>query len=420
MSDPSRVRTGTGAHVGNVSGASAIHVLFLIFGVVASAFFPFFSLFLSDRGLTVDQIGLVVSAMAFARVVFSPLWGHVADASLGRRRVLQLGTGAAAILALVLFVLGEQVWAVAAVSIGMAGASCTAGPTLDALALDHLGDEGMADYGRIRGWGSLTYGIANFVFGAVLELVGVGWSMPFYAIGLVATAVWAFTIPVDAPKHTSGGKLGAVGDVFRASRRIVPYLAGIFLVGVGFAAAWSFLALRIEGTGGGPLLVGIGAGIGGLVEVPMMRWSSRLSRRIGLRRVYVSGCVIYAIGFVLWGLIDDPVIISMLTVIEGLGFAFIFTSGVVIVGRLVPSSLYATGQSLSQTVYFGIGPIVGGAVGGFVYRYVSPTALYLGASALTLAGAAIVWVTLTSPAFLGPVPDDEAAAPAPSEGTGHP
>jgi predicted MFS family arabinose efflux permease len=245
--------------------------------------------------------------------------------------------------------------------------------------------------------------------------------MPFFAAALLSTAAWAFTIPVDPPRHTDGhGKLGAVGAVFRSSPRFVPYLAGILLVGVGFAGAWGFLALRIQGTGGGPFLVGLGAALGGLVEVPMMRLSSRLSGRIGLRLVYAVGCAIYALGFVLWGVIDDPVIVSMLTVFEGLGFAFLFTAGVVIVGRLVPSSLHATGQSLSQTVYFGIGPIVGGAVGGFVYRYVGPTALYLGASALTLAGAAVVWVTLSAPAFTGASPEAEAEPIPPSERTGHP
>jgi PPP family 3-phenylpropionic acid transporter len=335
--------------------------------------------------------------------------------------MLQLGTTVGAALALLLYAAGHTEWSIATLSVAMGAAMCVTGPTIDALGLSHLGDEGLDDYGRLRAWGSLTYGVANFVFGALFELFGVGLSMPFFALALLSTAAWAFTIPVDQPSHTSGeGRLGAVGAVFRSSRRFVPYLAGIFLVGVGFAGAWGFLALRIEGTGGGPFLVGLGAALGGLIEVPMMRLSSRLSRRTGLRRVYVAGCLIYAIGFVLWGVIDDPVILSMLTVIEGLGFGFLFTAGVVIVGRLVPSSLYATGQSLSQTVYFGIGPIVGGAVGGFVYGSVGPTALYLGASVVTLAGAAVVWATLTSPAFTGALPEAEAERIAPSEGTGHP
>ena len=139
---------------------------------------------LAEESIETPQTGgpeVVLSAMAVARVVCSPVWGHVADVSLGRRRVLQLGTVAGAALALVLFVVGEDAWWVAAVSVAMGAAMCTTGPTIDAIALDHLGEEDLTDYGRLRGWGSLTYGLANFLFGATFEVIGVGWSMPFFA-----------------------------------------------------------------------------------------------------------------------------------------------------------------------------------------------------------------------------------------------
>ena len=133
-----------------------------------------------------------------------------------------------------------------------------------------------------------------------------------------------------------------------------------------------------------------------------MRWSPRLTRQIGLRSVYLVGGAGYAAAFLLWGLVKSPVLISLLTVFEGFGFSLLFTSGVVMVGRLLPVSLYSTGQSLVWTVAFGLGPIVGGAVGGIVYQRLGARTLYVGASALALAGAAIVWATLSGPAFRRP------------------
>ena len=65
---------------------------------------------------------------------------------------------------------------------------------------------------------------------------------------------------------------------------------------VGFNAAWNFIALKIVSEGGGPFLIGVGTALGGLLEVPVMRMSSRLQVRWGLRRVYVLGCCIYAAG----------------------------------------------------------------------------------------------------------------------------
>jgi len=69
----------------SVRPAVAIQVLFILFGVVIAAFFPFLSLFLDGKGLTAAQIGVVIAGMAVARVLFSPFWGHLADTTIGRR-----------------------------------------------------------------------------------------------------------------------------------------------------------------------------------------------------------------------------------------------------------------------------------------------------------------------------------------------
>jgi len=178
----------------------------------------------------------------------------------------------------------------------------------------------------------------------------------------------------------------------------------VLFVWTGFNAAWNFIGLKIARGGGGPLLIGIGVALGGLVEVPIMRLSSRLSARFGLRRVYVAGCVVYATGFLLWGLVEDPTILSVLTVFEGAGFALLFTSAVVVIGRMVPSTLYSTGQSLAATMGFGIAPIVGAGLGGLVFDRFGPATLYVAASALTLCGGAVAWVALATPALSEPTP----------------
>jgi MFS family permease len=140
-------------------------------------------------------------------------------------------------------------------------------------------------------------------------------------------------------------------------------------------AAWNFIALKIDEGGGGPLLVGVGAALSGLVEVPVMRRSSRLGREWGLRRVFVLGCAVYALGFLLWGLVDDPTAVSLLTILEGVAFGLLFTTGVVVIGKMLPSSLYSTGQSMWVVVSLGIAPIIGAGIGGWVYETAGTVAL---------------------------------------------
>ncbi len=386
----------------------AVHGLFVVFGFVVAAFFPFFSIYLQGRGLSADEIGVVIAATALARIIGNPIWGHYADTRIGRLTAFQIGTIGAGAAAVAM----NQVDGLAAITIVaviMAAFWVATGPNIDSIALVHLGDEAMADYGRLRGWMSASYALGCLVIGAILQLAGVDWAMPIYALASLVVLAWSTTIVRDRPKDVEAhGRLGTVGAVFREAPRYWGFLAAALLTWVGFNAAWNFIALKIVSEGGGPFLIGIGTALGGLLEVPVMRISSRLQVRKGLRLVYVLGCCIYAAGFLLWGLIDDPTIVSLLTMLEGVAFGLIFTTSVVVVGRLMPPTLYSTANSMREMVMLGIAPILGAGIGGFVYQHAGTVVLYTGASALALAGAVVAWFALSTPALSEPgVPGQE-------------
>ncbi len=391
------------------SPSVAIHGLFVAFGVLIAAFFPFLAIYLDDKGLSAREIGLVIAVMAVARMLLLPAWGHIADTRTGRVTAMQVGlVGAIAGGAALALAHGPVM--IAIVAFALAAFMVSTGPNVDAIALVHLGAERMSDYGRIRGWESLSYAAACVVFGIVFERSGVGWAMPIFALSGVGVLAWSTTVRRDRPKAgLVHGRMGAVGAVFREAPRFWGFLVALLILWTGFNAAWNFIGLKIERAGGGPLLVAVGAALGGLVEVPVMRLSSKLQRAWGLRRVYVMGCGIYAVGFLLWGLVSDPTIVSLLTVFEGLAFGFLFTTGIVVIGKLLPSTLYSTGNSLAGMVGFGIAPIIGAGVGGWVFGRFGPTTLYVGASCLAVAGGIAAWVALSTPALSEPLRGDDMA-----------
>jgi MFS transporter, PPP family, 3-phenylpropionic acid transporter len=395
-----------------VRDAVAVQGLFLLFGLPIAAFFPFFAIYLQDHhGLSGSQIGLVLAAAAAIRMVANPLWGHFADTSLGRLRALQVGLVGAAIAAIALNEVIGLAWVVAA-AVAHSAFMVAHGPNIDAIALTHLGEDRMSEYGRIRGWESLTYAAGCLLFGVAMQAFGLGWAMPIYAGSVLLVLAWTSTFVRDRPHQVDDhGRLGAVGAAFRAAPRFWGFLAAVLLVWIGFNAAWNFISLKIADSGGGPLLIGIGTALGGLIELPTMRSSSRLHARLGLRKVYVIGCLIYATGFLLWGAVTDPRILSALTLLEGIAFSLLFTTAVVVVGRLLPSSLYSTGNAITATVGFGIGPIVGAGIGGFVYQHLGAFVLYSAASFAALAAAVVAWFALAVPALDRPLRDDEEPGP---------
>jgi PPP family 3-phenylpropionic acid transporter len=402
-----------------VSPAAAILGLFLTFGLIVASFFPFLSVYFRGRGFDADQIGFLLGAMAVVRIIAMPVWGHVADTRIGRRRALQLGLIGMVVFAIVASVL-DSILGVAFGALGIALAMAASGPNIDALALVELGDERMADYGRIRGWESLTYAAGCLGFGWLLEIHGVALALPLYATAGALMLAWA-TVAVrpDRPDEPERhGRLGAVGAVFRAAPRFWGFLLATLLVWTAFNGAWNFVGLKIADEGGGPLLIGFGAALGGLVEVAVMRLASRLHRRLGLRRVYALGCLVYAAGFFLWGLVDDPTVVSVLAVFEGAGFSMLFTTSVLVVGKLLPSNLYSTGSSITSMVGFGIGPIIGAGIGGVVFGRLGSFALFTGSAAIAVVAAIAAMVALRTEALDRPVDEqiDEVDELAPEPG----
>src|SRR5262249_26450751 len=115
--------------------------MFVLFGLVIASFFPFFALFLSERGLDPSEIGVVIAAMAVARIATNAFWGSLADTRLGRRSVLRMTLAGGVVAASLLSAFGQGLAAVILTATLLAAFNGSVGPNIDALALTHLGRE---------------------------------------------------------------------------------------------------------------------------------------------------------------------------------------------------------------------------------------------------------------------------------------
>jgi MFS family permease len=73
---------------------------------------------------------------------------------------------------------------------------------------------------------------------------------------------------------------------------------------------------------------------------------------------------------------------------------------------------------MTATVGFGVGPIIGAGVGGFVYQEMGPGVLYVSASVLALSAAVVAWFALRIPDLDRPRGVEETPPVAPFPDTG--
>ena len=383
-----------------------MRALFAVGGAATAALLPFYGLLLRDRGFAPEQIGLILAVSSLAGILAAPVWSHVADVHLGSRRTLQLSCAASAFAAIALLMAGSDVSLVLGAVAALGAASSPGTALVDAIGLVHLGPDRVAEYGSIRLWASIGWAAAVVLFGLWFERAGVGLVPPVYAVGIVVMAAVAGRTSGARPEHPRPrSRLGAAGDAFRTVPRLAPFLAGVLLVSIASWGAWSFVPIRISDGGGGPFLVGLGASVAAIVEIPFMRASGWLGERFALRTLYVAGCAVYAVMMFGWAFAgSNPPLLTAILMVRGAGFGLVYVSLVVMTGRLVPARLRVTGQALLQIAATGIGPVVGAAAAGFVYQRIGAAALFVSAAGIVAAGATIVWLTMSDAAVARPNP----------------
>ncbi len=363
---------------------------FLLVGVADGTLLPFIPLYLLQRGLGPAAIGAVLAGMAVVWLFSGLVCGYVADRRLSPERILLAGTASAAALGLALALAGDGGSLAALILIlTLARSPLT---LLDAIALRRLRTMSRTGYARIRLLMSAGWAVSAIVSGLAYHLFGLR-LIPFLygpLTAVVALAVWRSVKPdIVVADVTSSDLIPDAGRLNRIPIAMVGFLASAFLLGVSLAATQNFVTLQIDVLGGGALLVGAAAAFQSLTEIPTMGYTHVLSRHLSHRALYAVGCAIYLLVFVAWGMISNPLIVALLKLVVGVGFALTYVASVTIANELTPARLRATGQALVKSTMFGLAPIAGAFGGGLVYQARGAQWMFF-ASTLVVAGAGAV------------------------------
>jgi PPP family 3-phenylpropionic acid transporter len=377
-------------------------VLFAASGAGIGTLLPYLAVYLSGRGLSATQVGLVLGWMAAVGVVAVPVWGAVADRWRSAARALRVSCTVAALASLSLLVAGESLPGIIVAAGALAAARAPGEALADTLALTVLGRSAGQRYGSVRLWSSVGFSLAVAGWGVLLERTSLTLVLLCYPAALllvlVATTGLPDTgVPGAAARRTAASparpRLTAVRDVLDPGVGLL--LAGTLVFGIALGASWTVLPLRLTDLGGGVVAVAAAAVVGALAEIPLMRYSGVLRERVGPGRVFLCGGVLFAVSSVFYGVLADPALVVAASALRGAGYALVYVGLVTAAGSLLPSHRQATGQALLQTTLMGIAPVLGASLGGFTYEH-SPGLLFGASAVIALAGALVARAAVSS------------------------
>lgn len=361
-------------------------VYFLYYAALA-CLIPFMSLYYQQKGLNGGQIGILSGLIPLITLASSPFWGGIADATRRHRAILLLTITGLMAAVFVLFIADNFVGLLLAV-IAYAFFVGPIVPIIDNAVLNILGEQ-RANYGRVRLWGAVGWGLAALFLGPVLERAGLSWSFYGFFIFMALTFFVAARLPmiITGVRQTYSAGLG----ILLRQGRFLLLLFVALIFGINLGVLLSYLFLYIDELGGSRTIMALSLTITTISEIPIWFLSAWMLRRWGVTKMIVISLGATAIRMFSLAALREPWLLLPISLLHGPMYAIMWAAGVAEADDAAPDGLGATAQSLFSAASLGLGAALGGFLGGPAYEALGFPTLFTLLGWLTV-GAILIFV----------------------------
>jgi PPP family 3-phenylpropionic acid transporter len=317
--------------------------MFAAYGVAS----PFLPAFLNQRGVTPDELGLVLAAGTAIRLVAAPVAGRIGDLTQALRIVLVACIAAAA--AVTLGYLPAHGFG-PFLLLTLLHAAFLAPMTVlsDALALASSRRQRF-EYGRVRGTGSAAFIAGTLLSGQLVGALGLAAIVWSQASLLALAALAARRVPELAHEKPAAPSGGGVGALLRIPLYASLLLAAALILG-SHAMHDAFAMIRWSAAGVSPAASSALWSLAVVAEVVVFF-------AIGpplIARLTPAGAIALAslAGALRWAVMAQTTSLAALALIQplhGITFALFHLACMRLIARIVPPGLEGTAQALYAT-----------------------------------------------------------------------
>jgi PPP family 3-phenylpropionic acid transporter len=312
---------------------------------------PFWPKFFDSKGLTPQQIGLILAAAMLVRLAAGPLVGRLADLTASLRLVLA-SCAVVAAAAGAAFLSANTFWLILVVALAQAAALAPTTSIADALAVNAAKPR-MAvkpfEYGWIRGAASAAFLLGTLLTGQLISPTDLSPIIWMNAALLVAAAAATALVPSATPELQPRPNGSPALSEVRGLLKLSPFRAVIVvsaLVYGSHALYDAFAVIRWSNAGLQASVISVLWAEAVAAEVIVFfligPW---LLDRLGPREAAVLAAVAGLIRWSAMGFTNSILLLSVLQPLHGLTFALLHLACMRVMGTVVPLGAAATAQA---------------------------------------------------------------------------
>ncbi|PLR76667.1 MFS transporter [Bacillus sp. V3-13] len=362
---------------------------YLLAFFAVGSLFPLLSVYLSETvGLNGFQIGTIMSVGPIIMIFFQPVWGLVSDKTNAPIKVLSFTTFLAGTFGLGYIFSSDYIWFfITATAIAVFQSAII--PVSDSISLKYT-SKVRVNYGNVRLFGSLGFGIAVFIMGRLSEQNP---AVIFYAffLALALAALLAFRIPKE---KASANKqlLSGVKEILTLKKFII-FLAITFLIFGPNLANNTYFGLFVEDSGGTYTGIGIAFLLAVLSEIPFMRAAGSWIEKFGLLHIAALAGFVSFFRWILYFFEPNLTLVYATAVIQGFSLGLFIPAGLQYVREITPVHITATAVTLYSAIGNGFGNWFSTFFGGIIYEHWNVYYVYFFFGILALIGVILnIWL----------------------------
>jgi len=316
---------------------------------------PYFPVYLEQIGLGAVMIGVMTGLLAAAKVVAPPWLGHRLDRQSGEviRRFLVAASLLAAVSALLIGV-SHQLILLGLMTLLFGICWAVILPLTDGLSVS-ISEAALADYGRLRVWGSLGFVLASLAGGAWLMQGDQILALPVVlSLLMLTTALAARGFPrLQLPASL----VNTEAPLF--SRLFILLLSVTFLMQVSHGAYYGFFSLYLAAAGYSGWQIGLYWVIGVAAEIVLMWVWSRSLQQAAPAYLFAICMGLAALRWLGTGMTANMGWLFVLQLLHAASFAAFHVAAIAWVRRMTPASRHAAAQGWYSAAGFGLGSTIG-------------------------------------------------------------
>ena len=356
-------------------------------------FTPYWGLYLQDLKFNAVEIGALLSLFHFSRIIAPNFWGWLADHTGQRAKWIRLSS--------FLGVLGfcgvfwaDTFYLMFFTMMAMSIFTSSTLPLAESLTLSHLStSKENNSYSRIRLWGSVGFITAAFLLGYLIDIFSIKTLVWGLLLAQLTIFILTFYIPEKKEQIIYPVKRSIL-DVIK-NREVIAMLLGSGLMVSSHGLLYNFYSIFLTENNYSSFAIGALWSTGVIFEIFIFILMPKILKKINLKKILLISLALAVLRFFLIGnFVNNIYIIIFAQILHAATFGSFHVASIQIIEYFFNKDHHARGQSIYNSLTYGVGGAVGGLGGGLMINAYGANLTFMLSALLPLLGFVVIYFGL--------------------------